>query len=167
VKFKDIRPESLTGEWVRFPDDTSDAELLIRPLPDSKSNEIDLKHYPRRQKVRMTKGDEPLQEVELDRIAFRKASYEKAAFALVDSRGIEIEVGDDPAARFYSRITKETANVGDAISLDGKWLPEIKDRIFNDFEQVFVPFILEKSTKMAEEEAAKNAALSKRTEGVG
>lgn len=159
---KDVRPENIEGQWFKYPDESGEIELKIRAISPSKATEIERKHLGRSRSFKFNEK-EGTRVVDIDTQALERIALEKAGFALIDSKNAEVEVGDEDARTFYSKLTRREVSVGDMVSLDGLWVPELKDRIFRDAGDI-VAFVIEKSSAAGQEKAAEDAALSKRAD---
>jgi hypothetical protein len=63
--------------------------------------------------------------------SFSKCVREAAALALHETEGFEIQLGDPKAVELFHDVFPD-AVPGDWVTLDGKWTPEIKKRLFDD-----------------------------------
>ena len=157
--FRDVRPENISGTWVKYPDETSEIELCIRTIPPAKAVEIERKHLGRKRAFRV--NDDGSREVDVDLEGLDRVAFEKAIFALIDTRNADVEVGDDSARAFYSSNVGREVAVGDSVRLDGFWTRQVKERIFADAHDL-VAFVVRKAGDLAAEESERESELSKR-----
>ena len=111
------RPENDEGEWVPFGEDAP-FRLRIRRIPYEVGRQID-QRYGRESVVQ---GNDGIRRPQLERTRdeWLQTMIDKAAFALVDSEGLEIEVADEEARAFYASALKDEAlMVGATVRLDG------------------------------------------------
>lgn len=161
---KDIKPENVEGVWFKYPDEEGEIEFKIRPISPARSTEIERKFLGKSRSFKFNEKD-GTRTLEVDLDALDRVALEKAKFALIDSRNAEVEVGDDDSKAFYSKLLRREVAVGEMVTLDGQWVPEVKDRVFGSAYDL-VAFAVDKSTELSKEKVADSAALAKRAEGV-
>lgn len=161
---KDIKPENVEGVWVKYPDESGEIEFKIRPISPARSVEIERRFLGKNRQFKFNEK-EGTRTLEVDLDALDRVAFEKAKFALIDSRNAEVEIGDEESRSFYSKLLRRDVSVGEMVTLDGQWVPEVKDRIFGSAFEL-VGFVVEQSTELGKEKVADSAALSKRAEGV-
>lgn len=161
---KDIRPENVEGVWFKYPDEEGEIEFKIRSISPARAVEIERKYLGKNRSFKFNERD-GTRTLDVDLEALDRVALEKAKFALLDSKNAEVEVGDEDAKTFYSKLLRRELSIGEMVSLDGQWVPEVKDRIFSSAYEI-ASFVVDKSTELGKEKAADTVALSKRAEGV-
>ena len=141
------------GEWRTY---NGEIAFLIRRIPAAKSREVEFRHQGRKQSVSYGKGGT---RVEFDVEKAGRIASEKATFALLDSKGCEIEAGDDEAAAIWFGLLGKPVKPGDLVCLDGAWTPEIKGRVFAERPDL-ATWVVGQADKL-------NAAAEKDEEGKG
>jgi hypothetical protein len=158
--YKDVRADAVAGIWVKYPNEESEVELCIRPIPASKALDIERKHLGKKRSF--TVSDDGFRTVDLDLEAMDRISFDKAKYALLDSKNASVEVGDEDSRAFYSKLAKKELQVGDEFILDGNWVYPLKDRLFPELHDL-VAFVVAKSAELSKEEADKSASLKSGT----
>jgi len=123
------RPENDEGEWVPFGEDAP-FRLRIRRIPYEIGRQIDLRYG----REIVVQGGDGIRRPQLERSRdeWLQAMLDKAAFALVDSEGLEVEVADAEARGFYAAAFKDDSiTVGATVVLDGHLRNDaVKKRLF-------------------------------------
>lgn len=103
---------------------TETVEFRIRRVPDSKARELNYLIFGRKVSYRTDKEEKD---------KFLRFNIARAAYALIDSRNCEFEVGDEATAETYAQILGSEVKVGALVSHDGRWNDELKRFIFSDY----------------------------------
>jgi hypothetical protein len=155
-------PEKDQGEWVEYPVkgrrlEDPPVRFRIRRVPDLKLAELSHRHFGKRHLVRFRKGD---QLVEREPEKYRAFGIEKASFALLDSENAELAAGDEAMARRFSEVLGHEVVPGRPFPLDGRWTPELKALVFEDFLQL-VGFVNEAADNLGVQLDEEEAGLGK------
>jgi hypothetical protein len=140
------------GEWFKH---AGGAEFQIRPIPSARAREIDVLALGRQREIVLSRGK---QSMSYDSEKLSHANREKAVYALVDSRDCQIDAWDTDSAAVLSKALDKTVAVGEEVTLDGHWSPEIKTLVFNAVPTM-VDWIMAKAAGFAfkaEEEEGKD-----------
>ena len=111
------------GEWFEHP---GGAKFLIRPIPNAKAKEIDVRNFGKKRTFEFVKG---VQRTTLDMEALAGATREKACFALLDTEGADLDVPEGTEEAFK-------AKAGSVVVLDKNWTPEIKAAVFAELPEL-------------------------------
>jgi hypothetical protein len=122
------KSENDQGVWFPFGDEDPAAfDVRVRRIPYDVSTRIG-KRYGREVMVVSDGVRRPHVERTLDEST--KWLLDQAAWAWVDARGLEIEAGDDEAAKLWSGLLKREVSAGTVVSLEGVALThEVKLRV--------------------------------------
>jgi hypothetical protein len=122
------KSENDLGVWFPFGEEVPPPfEVRVRRIPYDVAQRIG-KRYGRETMVVQDGIRRPHIERSLEETT--KWLLDQAAWAWVDARGLQIEVGDEEAARLWTGLLKAEQKVGDAIDLSGAFLShEVKLRI--------------------------------------
>ena len=131
------KSENDLGVWFNFgEEDPAPFEVRVRRVPYDVAQRIG-KRYGREVNVLVDGVRRPTVERSLEETT--KWLLDQAAWAWVDARGLQIEVGDDEAARLWTGLLKAEQKVGDVIDLSGAFLShEVKLRVLTQIR----PFCL-------------------------
>lgn len=149
--------DSDEGEWRTWKEAGEEkVELRIRTISPGKEREIEFRVFG---KVRHLRFDKRGAQQEYDTEKQEKASREKAAWCLVDSRGFEAEAAGPAAAAAIGQALGVEVKSGEIVALDGRWTDRLKGAIFDLFPDL-VAFIGEQNRKIAEVDAREEAEVS-------
>lgn len=122
------KSENDLGVWFPFGEEVpAPFEVRIRRIPHDVATRIG-KQYGREAMSVVDGVRRPQIERSLEEMT--KWLLAQAAWAWVDSKGLQIEVGDDDAARLWTGLLKAEQKIGDVIDLSGSFLShEVKIRV--------------------------------------
>ncbi len=122
------KSENDLGVWFPFGEEApAPFEVRVRRVPYDVAQRIG-KRYGREVNVVHEGVRRPTVERTLEETT--KWLLDQAAWSWVDARGLQIEVGDDEAARLWTGLLKAEQKVGDVIDLSGAFLShEVKMRV--------------------------------------
>lgn len=128
-----------SGEWFVFRREEKEVvEFQVRRIPALKAKEIEVRHLGRQRPRKISKG---VTLIEYDVEKSERVIVEKASYALLDSRNVELPVEDLPAF-------PATGKVKDGYALlDGQWTDEVKAQAFATLPALAV-WIVEKATSL-------------------
>lgn len=113
-------------DWKEDPEQTARkgtkvmVRACIRGIPQSVENKIKGANRAESMTIRQPHRSN-YSETDLDMERQRKIARDRAAFALVETESYEVFVGDDDAAKTYSRLLGEIVPKAVNVTLDGKW----------------------------------------------
>jgi hypothetical protein len=139
------------GEWFVHSKDEKTGERMeyqIRRIPAGKAKEIEIRHLGKKRHSTWKKG---VRVIEHDVDQGEAVVKEKAAYALIDSKGCELPAEDVPS---LSGVTPKDGYV----TLDGHWSDAVKAEVFEAVPALAL-WIVEQSGKLEtsalEDEAGK------------
>jgi hypothetical protein len=129
-------PDNDLGEWYTYMEDEKTGEkveALVRMIPAPLENKIQAVHKSDRLTIRsVPRSDQTETDIDMERQ--RRIARDRAAFALLDTRGgYERGVGDEEASDKLSRLAGEIVPKGGVLCMDGKWgKPELKGHVLTE-----------------------------------
>lgn len=122
------------GSWFTFSKDGAGnpaIEFKVRRVPGAKEREIEFRILGYKAALRHRRG-EALQELDMRKLG--DVNVEKAVYALVDSRGCEIDVQTDVDAQLFGKELGTPVKVGEEISLDTRWTDPLRERVLSEMD---------------------------------
>jgi hypothetical protein len=133
------------------------ATFFVRRITTAKSREIENSIFGRKRAVRVKRG---MSEVEQDIPKSDEVTRQKAYFALIDTKNVEVGIGDDAAAAEYSKILGREVKKGETVCLDGKWGQDLKEFFFAAHHD-FAAWVVNKGEQQEVEAKAEEDDLGK------
>ena len=148
------RAENDLGAWHDFGEDADTGKTVafkLRDIPDHVDASI-------RKRLQIQRDGS----MDLDMLKERAISVERCKYALLDSRNFEGAAQDQEGAEIYAKLIGRPLTMNEALSLDGKWTPELKEHVLRNQAWLRVWVIerlsaLSKSRRSEESVAAKNS----------
>lgn len=146
--FKKVQAAQDPGQWIKhyYEEDPAPGateskktftgiEFKVRRIPPGKKMEIERSRRGGTRKIKVFRtGDS---EITRDLDKETAAGIDQAIFALVDSKGCKVQIGDDETAKQYRTLLKdESIQAGQMIVLDGRWTNELREDFLADFIDV-------------------------------
>lgn len=158
MPFTNVGEDAQGGQpvfWRRDPDTKAPVRFRLRSVPAAFDKQL---------RAEFNRG------VKADRIGKRSAveltektidaTRRRAAYALVDSEGFVIRIGDAAAAAAYSEVLGEQLKPEQDVKLDGRWTDAVKELVLTYMPRL-AAWLSDKADELLAQEAEEEEDLGK------
>lgn len=141
------------GDWKKDPETKRMVRTKVRGIPASVEEKMKREVNQEKLTLRNKSGSD-YTETDIDLERSRRLIRNRAAFALLDTEGYEVFVGDPEAAAVYTEILGKHVEPESTLKLDGLWNPRLRAHVLHEHSDFAVHVV--KRVDGDEEEARAN-----------